>query len=171
MQHIISHHLILHVFIPLFHFAVPDFPYYILPYPYNSFIHNLMSSFHKSKFSIFGFEYSYVHSIFNAYICPYFHSPYFTISFSHVFIPPCFHSQVATLNANLDEMTLSMEGLEGERDFYFQKLRDIEVLCQENEDNPLVKPILEVMYATQVSVCVCVGRERERVCVCVCVCV
>ena len=69
-----------------------------------------------------------------------------------------------------------MRALESERDFYFSKLRDIELVCQDNEDSLLVKPILEIMYATQVcdSVCVCVcvcacvkegGRERDRSCV------
>lgn len=44
-----------------------------------------------------------------------------------------------------------MHDVENERDFYFSKLRDIEVLCQENEGLPLVASIMEIMYATQVS--------------------
>lgn len=49
-----------------------------------------------------------------------------------------------------NEMKITLEGLEKERDFYFGKLRDIEVLCQEYEaDNlPVLKKILEVLYAT-----------------------
>lgn len=41
--------------------------------------------------------------------------------------------------------------LETERDFYFSKLRDIELLCQENEGLEVVTKIMAVMYATQVS--------------------
>ena len=48
-------------------------------------------------------------------------------------------------------MEVQVQSLETERDFYFAKLRDIEVLCQENEGTPLVEGILQIMYATEVS--------------------
>ena len=52
------------------------------------------------------------------------------------------------------DMEASIQGLEGERDFYFGKLREIEVVCQQNEGLPFVQDILDIMYATQVSGCV-----------------
>ena len=48
------------------------------------------------------------------------------------------------------ELEVSVQGLETERDFYFAKLRDIEVMCQEHEGEPIVGDILGVMYATEV---------------------
>jgi len=48
-----------------------------------------------------------------------------------------------------------VEGLEKERDFYFGKLRDIEVQCQEEEDAPagsVIDKIKAILYATEVSV-------------------
>lgn len=47
-----------------------------------------------------------------------------------------------------------MDGLEKERDFYFGKLRDIEVICQEMEEqnSPVVQKILDILYATEVSI-------------------
>ena len=45
-----------------------------------------------------------------------------------------------------------MAGLEKERDFYYQKLRDVEVVCQEPECEtlPYIQKILEILYATEV---------------------
>ncbi len=53
----------------------------------------------------------------------------------------------------VNEIKSTLDGLEKERDFYFGKLRDIEVLCQEyeSENLPVVKKILEILYATAVN--------------------
>lgn len=60
--------------------------------------------------------------------------------------------QIASLEQEVDEKQSAMEGFEEERDFYYGKLRDIEVLLQnENitEDDPSVcGRILKVLYAT-----------------------
>lgn len=60
-------------------------------------------------------------------------------------------SKVKELTAQVNDLTVSVEGLEKERDFYFSKLRDVEILCQgpEVEELPIIKQILEVLYATE----------------------
>jgi len=50
------------------------------------------------------------------------------------------------------DMRLNLEGLEKERDFYFSKLRDIEILCQEadeSESSAIITKILDILYATE----------------------
>lgn len=62
-------------------------------------------------------------------------------------------SKVDELSSQVEDLKISVEGLEKERDFYFGKLRDIEVMCQEaDEGNPIITRILEVLYATEVCV-------------------
>ena len=61
------------------------------------------------------------------------------------------NAQIEDLNTQLMESKLTIEGLEKERDFYFGKLRDIEVMAQEHESEggELVQKILGVLYATE----------------------
>lgn len=44
--------------------------------------------------------------------------------------------------------------MEKERDFYFGKLRNIELICQEKEGegDPTLQRIMDILYATDVSV-------------------
>merc|ERR1739846_34844 len=62
-------------------------------------------------------------------------------------------AQVEELNATLVEKNLAIEGLEKERDFYFGKLRDIEVISQEFETvdgaAEFSQKVLGVLYATE----------------------
>lgn len=50
------------------------------------------------------------------------------------------------------ELKLTVDGLEKERDFYFGKLRDIELICQEpeSENHPILSKIMDILYATEV---------------------
>ncbi|KAG1682914.1 Microtubule-associated protein RP/EB family member 3 [Nymphon striatum] len=61
--------------------------------------------------------------------------------------------KVQELNSQISELKLTLSGLEKERDFYFGKLRDIEVVCQEQESGEEVPQgvakILEILYATE----------------------
>ena len=58
------------------------------------------------------------------------------------------------------QLKQTVEGLERERDFYFSKLRDIELLIQqaveqdpeiEKDENGLVKLIQQILYSTEVN--------------------
>lgn len=55
------------------------------------------------------------------------------------------------LQTKATELQLTIDGLEKERDFYFGKLRDIEILCQQPECDtlPVVAEISKVLYATE----------------------
>ncbi|XP_067630028.1 microtubule-associated protein RP/EB family member 1 isoform X2 [Eurosta solidaginis] len=62
------------------------------------------------------------------------------------------NQQIEELSNQVMDMRLNLEGLEKERDFYFSKLRDIEILCQEaaeGDPHPLIQKILDIMYATE----------------------
>jgi len=58
--------------------------------------------------------------------------------------------QIKALNEELGKVTVTVEGLEKERNFYFDKLREIEILCQtdDDQDSTLKQEILKILYAT-----------------------
>uniref|UniRef100_A0A8C0GRN0 Microtubule associated protein RP/EB family member 3 n=1 Tax=Chelonoidis abingdonii TaxID=106734 RepID=A0A8C0GRN0_CHEAB len=60
-------------------------------------------------------------------------------------------TQILELNQQLMDLKLTVDGLEKERDFYFSKLRDIELICQEHEseNSPVIAGIIGILYATE----------------------
>lgn len=60
-------------------------------------------------------------------------------------------TQILELNQQLLDLKLTVDGLEKERDFYFSKLRDIELICQEHEseNSPVIAGIISILYATE----------------------
>ncbi|KAL7975794.1 hypothetical protein Chor_004546 [Crotalus horridus] len=56
----------------------------------------------------------------------------------------------AELIQQINALKMTVEDLEKERDFYFGKLRNIELICQENEgeSDPVLQRIVEILYAT-----------------------
>lgn len=57
--------------------------------------------------------------------------------------------QIWALTDEIRKLKVSMDQLEKERDFYFAKLRDIEILCQspQLEQLPLLEAIQKILYA------------------------
>ncbi|BFG32746.1 microtubule-associated protein RP/EB family member 1A [Prunus yedoensis var. nudiflora] len=57
--------------------------------------------------------------------------------------------EVQALSKEITDLKLSVDLLEKERDFYFAKLRDIEILCQtsELEELPMAVAIKKILYA------------------------
>ncbi|KAK4427924.1 Microtubule-associated protein RP/EB family member 1B [Sesamum alatum] len=57
--------------------------------------------------------------------------------------------EIKALTKEVSDLKLSVEGLEKERDFYYEKLRNIEVLCQspELESDPIVVAVKKILYA------------------------
>ncbi|KAM0936816.1 putative microtubule-associated protein RP/EB [Dioscorea sansibarensis] len=58
-------------------------------------------------------------------------------------------AHIQELSEKIADLKLSVDNMEKERDFYFAKLRDIEILCQrpELEHLPMTKAIRKILYA------------------------
>jgi len=73
--------------------------------------------------------------------------------------------KVQELETKLSQMTLSAESLERERDFYYNKLRDIEIICQsvDGEEKPeILQKINDILYATEEGFSLPVEDEAEE---------
>ena len=59
--------------------------------------------------------------------------------------------KITELEGEINELKLTSDTLEKERDFYFGKLRDIEVLLQayQEEEIPVANMVLKILYATE----------------------
>ena len=62
-------------------------------------------------------------------------------------------AKITELEGQIAELKLQNDTLDKERDFYFSKLRDIEMLLQarqvENSDSVLGQDILKILYASE----------------------
>jgi len=58
-------------------------------------------------------------------------------------------AKIEDLTQQVVEMKLTIDGLERERDFYFGKLRDIEMIIQDGGTTTLAQHVQEVLYATE----------------------
>ncbi|XP_052179933.1 microtubule-associated protein RP/EB family member 1A isoform X2 [Diospyros lotus] len=62
-------------------------------------------------------------------------------------------AEIEALTKEITDLKLSVDVLENERDFYFAKLRDIEILCQtpELEQQPMAVAIKKILYAADAN--------------------
>lgn len=75
----------------------------------------------------------------------------------------CDHAiAVEELSAQLENMKTLSDGFEKERDFYFRKLRDIELICQGVDDGDVVEKITQVLYATEEGFAPLSDEETEE---------
>ncbi|KAI3747881.1 hypothetical protein L6452_10601 [Arctium lappa] len=64
---------------------------------------------------------------------------------------PSSTTNVSAYDQQITELKLTMDSLEKERDFYFAKLRDIEILCQSPiiSNLPIIDAIKRILYAAE----------------------
>jgi len=59
-----------------------------------------------------------------------------------------YKAKISDLNHQTVKLQLNLDNLEKERDFYFGKLREIEILCQNGSNQPLADEVLKILYAS-----------------------
>ena len=59
--------------------------------------------------------------------------------------------EIKNLKKQVSDLQEEVEQMNQERDFYYEKLRKIEDFCQDNEDDDLIKQILEILYEADES--------------------
>lgn len=52
------------------------------------------------------------------------------------------------MNSQVVSLKLTIDNLEKERDFYFNKLREVEILCQNSSNPSIIEDVLKILYAT-----------------------